>query len=379
MRLMWYAPFNLASEMSLAVAVSKLSPANLVVQSCSHDHGAQLSNVAEGDFDLVRDLPPPAGEMGERRSRVRQLQVLLQRAHRRERLIRFGEFDLIHLHTFSPYVDWWAIERLKKYTPWIVQSVHDVRPQEQRLPSSTETMLLRRGYQSCSSLIVAHDFLKDSLISSFGVEEQRIHVVPLPILNVPEVADGEPSHGGLPFNVLFFGTLRRNKGIPILLEAIALLGNRRDLRFVIAGGGDAQLEDDVRELAMHDSRVTAEIGFVSDQRRTELLGWSHVIAMPYTRFNSQSGVLSRDAYGSRRPVIVSQVGALARTVENDGSGWVLPALSAESLARTIEIAADSPDGYRQRVANIKKVASKRSNEAIADGIINVYRSHIRMS
>jgi len=57
--------------------------------------------------------------------------------------------------------------------------------------------------------------------------------------------------------VLFFGTMRRNKGVQQLIDAIGLIDG--DLRFHFAGRGADDVEDAVRSLTRADPRVTAEL------------------------------------------------------------------------------------------------------------------------
>ena len=101
---------------------------------------------------------------------------------------------------------------------------------------------------------------------------------------------------------------------------------------------------------------------------------SDLVILPYLRFNSQSGVLSRDAYCSRRPVIATRVGALGQAVERDSTGWLIEPGDPVALARAIEHAADSPDDYNDRVARIHEIARTRSMDQIAGKIAAVYDS-----
>ena len=374
MKIYWYAPFDNASETDLAIELTNATSHELVFHSCSHRFGQPLDPNPAGRFSLIRDLPPPAGEMGERRTALRQLQVVVQRTARRRRLVQSSGFDLAHMHTFNLVTDWIAIRRLRRLVPAVVQSVHDIRPQRSRLPRRLETTLLRLGYSQRSALIVAHDHLRQLLVTDFGVDPERVHIVPLPVLPLPGLSAPKPRSIGTPMTVLFFGTFRENKGIPVLLEAIRLLAHRDDLRFIFGGRGDEPLECAVRDAAANDPRIHEEVGYVTDDRRQELLEMSDLVILPYLRFNSQSGVLSRDAYGSRRPVIATRVGALGQAVERDSTGWLIEPGDPVALARAIEHAADSPDDYNDRVARIHEIARTRSMDQIAGKIAAVYDS-----
>jgi len=377
MKLYWYAPFDNASESELAVVMTDdgvvgNDAIDLTVQSCSHRFGAPLDTRPLGRYALVRDLPPPAGELGKRRTPLRQLMVVLQRSVRRRRLIRAGDFGVVHLHTFNLLSDWVALPRLRRLSPLLVQSVHDVRPQRRRLPRRIETALLSRGYRACDGIIVAHPYLRTMLVEQFGVEERRVRIVPLPVLTLPGLSQRPRRAPGAPLQVLFFGTLRENKGMRVLFDAISMSEGESGLQFTIAGRGDPGLEDAVRRCAARDPRVTAEVGYISDQRRQQLLEASDVLVLPYTRFNSQSGVLSRDAYGSCTPVVASRIGALGEAVESEGTGWLVTPGDSTELAATLELVRRSPDEYNRRVEMIRSIAATRTLQQTAVSIGEAY-------
>jgi glycosyltransferase involved in cell wall biosynthesis len=181
-------------------------------------------------------------------------------------------------------------------------------------------------------LVVHHDHVAHRLVEDFDVPAERITTIPL---QVPDF--GSLGRQPMPSEprVLFFGTFRRNKGIEDLLEAIRLLGDRKDYRFTIAGRGDDRLMTLVRTAAAADPRITAELGYVPAGRKSELTAAARLMVLPYTTFASQSAVL-HDAYGHGRPVLVSDVGALGDTVREDGTGEVVPPSAPQDLADAID-------------------------------------------
>ena len=113
-------------------------------------------------------------------------------------------------------------------------------------------------------------------------------------------------------------------------------------RFMLAGGGDPEIESAVRLRTAALPNVDCEIGHVSAKRKHELLSMASVIVLPYTRFHSQSGVLA-DAYTYRLPLVVSDVGAIGPTIREDGTGEAAAPGSAAELAQAIArvLSADS--------------------------------------
>lgn len=372
--LYWYAPFNNAGEISTATALAAAPDVELTVQSIARRFGAHLDDPSAGRFTLVRDLPAPSGEET-KRSTFDRLRVAVERAVRRHRLVKAGQFDLLHLHTYNPLTDWAAIPLLRRHARVVIQSVHNVRPHDSQFPRPIETWLLRIGYRACTAILVAHELLAKSLVDDFAVPAERVFIVPFALS--ADFLDARPPRAATaPVRYLFFGTLRNNKGVEVLIDALDHLASSgsdvdRDYRVHFAGRGEPQLEKLVGELARRDPHVTAEIGFITSERRSELYRDADCVLLPYTELNAQSGVL-HDAYASRLPVIASDVRALGAKVRADGTGWVVAAGDPEALARTVTQVASDPEERKRRGERAAELAEAHSPKEIARLLLDRY-------
>jgi len=319
-RFSWYWPFARPEELDWARATPR--PGERVVVQVIDRDGAPAEG-EEAAIEVVRNLPdverramPRAAWLASRARTYRARSVA------RRRLWETGAFDLYHLHYLNRFTDSWA-----SLPRPLVMSVHDVVPHVSRLGSAGERALAHRLYHRADALVVHHRTLADQLVSDFGVPASKVHIIPHQVF---PVGDDDPTPPAGPPTVLFFGSFRPNKGLEVLAEAISRIPDR-DLRFVIAGHGDARLERMVTQLAADDVRVTAEIGFATLERKRALFRQASVCVLPYTSFASMSGVL-HDAYGHGRPVVVTDVGALGDAVREDGTGEIVTAGSAAELA-----------------------------------------------
>lgn len=373
LRLYWYAPFNNAYELSLAMHLPRPGDTLLVHASRTQRDTSQPTPPPSVDFR--RDLPglPTPGRGGLRGAVSTNAQrgvIAMERALRRRSAVSRSDYDLAHIHTVDLITDGIAVPLLQRSLPHLVLSVHNVRPHVSRLPRRLETLVLRRAYSAASLLLVAHPVLRKQLVTEFGLPEDRISLVPLPIPVVANFDDRceEPDV----FRILFFGTFRPNKGILVALQAIrATRSTIAPLRFHFAGRGDAGLERELREAAASDPRISVEVGYVSHDRRSELFRSADMTLLPYTSLFAQSGVLS-DAYSYGVPAIVSDVGALGEIVRDDGTGWLVPPNDAEALAAAILSAHGDPE-RREAVRNtMLRLARRRTPEEVAKQIRNAY-------
>lgn len=363
-RIYWYAPFDNAHEAALAEATVR-SGDHLTFQSLVSHLGKALRSEIPG-CEVRRNLPDTPGDDGGSRTLSRRAQVALSRARRRSKLVSAGTFDVVHLHTYNLFTDPVSLRRLRARTRRLVLSVHNVRPHDPRaFGRAVEARLLKAGYHVPSQLIVADTSLRTQLIDQFGVPASRIEVVPLPVISAkpPKVHPEGRTH-------LFFGTLRENKGLDVLLDAMALVPDH-DLRLHIAGRGAARLEALARSAARADRRISAEIGYISVERQDELLRSATSVVLPYTALDAQSGVLC-DAYSYRRPVIATSVGALGPEVERHRTGVVVPPNDPGALAGALVSVQAGTDRWQRFTTAAGAVADQRSIPAIGQRIRELY-------
>ncbi|TDX02306.1 glycosyltransferase [Dinghuibacter silviterrae] len=132
--------------------------------------------------------------------------------------------------------------------------------------------------------------------------------------------------------VLFFGFIRKYKGLDLLLEAVRQVP---DARFVIAGEyyEDGQFyEDLIDRLGIRD-RLVLKTDFIPDEDVKYYLCAADVLVQPY-RAATQSGVTPL-AYHFECPMVVTNVGGLPDLVP-DGKVGIVCEPQPESIANAIK-------------------------------------------
>lgn len=364
MRAYWYWPFVRPEELPLADAFAARGHSltvHTIADRVPHDAGGER-------FVNVADLPGSAPRT-ERSLRWVASRGLLypRRARMRDHRVTHGHFDVAHVVYLNYFTDGLALRRLARHAA-LVSTVHDVVPHQSRVPHRIERALLAAQYAAAGTIVVHHPDVGTRLHAEFGVDPARIHHVPWAVPHVevtPRPDDPDP------FVVLLFGTLRRNKGVDVLLRAFTSLPDR-DLRLVVAGRGFAEVEAAVRGAAARDDRIHAEIGPVPAGRKHALYRDADLVVLPYTSFSSQSAVL-HDAYAHHRPVLVTEVGALGSAVRSEATGWVVEPGRPDALAAAILDARADAAARRSRAAAAGAIAQQRSPGAVAEALEHVYR------
>lgn len=357
MQFHWYWPFARSEELEWAKATARAGD-SLLVQVIDRPVAPEAG--AHGPVTVVRDLEEVDRGVGRWRWAASRVGTYAGRAAARGRTWSSHDFDLVHLHYLNRFTD--AVVRLPRP---VVLSVHDVVPHRARLGRAERTVL-HRVYHRGDGLVVHHHDLARQLVDEFDVDPARVHVVPHQVFRTPDVGAPPPDE---PPHLLFFGALRPNKGLEVLLRALARIPEQ-DLRVVIAGRGDADVEALARSAQETDPRVSAEIGFISLERKRELFAQASAVVLPYTSFASQSGVL-HDAYGHERPVVVTDVGALGQSVREDATGLVARPGDPEDLARCLSQILE-PTTWQSSSAAARRVRSERSPQLTGQRLRAVY-------
>ena len=142
------------------------------------------------------------------------------------------------------------------------------------------------------------------------------------------------------FVLLFFGSIRKYKGLDVLLESFEIAHlTQRNLRLLIVG----ELEPyDGKDRAYFESWITdrnllSEVvfqeGYVPMSEVANVFDACDVVVLPYLK-TYQSGVVHL-AYSSKKPVIATKTGGLQDVVQNGVSGVLVEPGDSRLLAEAV--------------------------------------------
>lgn len=155
-------------------------------------------------------------------------------------------------------------------------------------------------------------------------------------------------HLGLPIQekiILFFGFIRRYKGLDMLLEAMNVPAIRASgIRLLVAGEfyEDRKEYDELIQRLGIDAQLIMRTEFIADSEVKYYLSAADFVIQPY-RSATQSGVTPL-AYHFEKPMLVTNVGGLPDLVPDSKVGVVAepdPAAIAAGILRLYELGAQS--------------------------------------
>lgn len=172
------------------------------------------------------------------------------------------------------------------------------------------------------------------------------------------------------FVILFFGFIRKYKGLNLLIEAMKKVAAEiKDAKLVVAGEFYEDKEkylEQVETLGLQDV-IRFEEGFISDAEVRNYFCAADLVVQPYLSA-TQSGVTPL-AYHFELPMIVTNVGGLPDMVDHESSGLVTEPDAARIAESIIEY---HKKGKRHFIPALRENKKNYSWERFTDTILNLY-------
>jgi D-inositol-3-phosphate glycosyltransferase len=297
---------------------------------------------------------------------------------RRNRFALRGHFDVVHFQGAGmPLLDQFFLKPLARSLP-VVMTVHDIKSHYERFVSRDS--FLRRSLRIPHYLISHYQNGKSQLIDHWGVEDEHVSVIPHGIMT-PLLHPVDASEARKKLNIpedrriiLFFGSIRPNKGLDVLLEALNDMRLRvPEILLIVAGavprGMSFQKYSDVIEKLGLSENVRKVINFIPDEDVDRFMAAADIVVLPYLTFEAQSGVLLR-AYAHKKPVVVSNVGAMGELVSSDKVGLVVEPNDPKALTDAVLNVLDKSGGFQSHYTT--ELENKYSWKNIAELTIRCY-------
>jgi glycosyltransferase involved in cell wall biosynthesis len=215
---------------------------------------------------------------------------------------------------------------------------------------------------TCDRIIAVSGAARDMLVKS-GVPAEKIEVIHtgirIPALPTPEERCKAREHWGLEesdFAVGHMGAFTREKGQDVLVAAVKLL-NQPSLRLILAGDGP------LRGSFAPSPQIKLP-GYV--EKRAEFLQALDLFVMPSREEAWGLAALEAMSYGV--PVVASAVGGLPEIIEDDVSGWLVPAddpaVLAGAIAQAIPVVGSVGPIAREQAGKFSLEETVRRTEAL---------------
>ena len=219
---------------------------------------------------------------------------------------------------------------LRRQSIFIIAWIDNIHPHE---PMPFQKLLTSFFLDSCDAFFVMSNSVKKDLLSYVSVSNKKLCIAPHPVYNVfgnmvnkkeARKMIGLPSSASNKRYILFFGLIRKYKGLDLLLDAMA---NKKvqqlNINLIIAGEFYDSKEKYLKKI--NHLRLKKSIflidSYIPNQDVANYFCAADLIVQPYLSA-TQSGV-SMIAYNFNKPIILTDVGGLSEYVEHQKDGYLV--------------------------------------------------------
>lgn len=223
-----------------------------------------------------------------------------------------------------------------------------------------------------SNAILIHDEKSKAKLISRGVPEPRLHTVPhgdYSFFTNYKTDVEEPENN----TVLFFGRILKYKGLEYLIKAEPNISKTiPGFKIIIAGEGDFS---EYESMIVNRNRYEIINRYIPDTLVPYLFTRAIVVVLPYIEA-SQSGIIPI-AYAFKRPVIVTDVGALPEVVEDGVTGLIVPPGDIDALSGSVINLLGNPLlAKKMGMAGYDKMCREMSWDTISKRLLMIYTKAI---
>ncbi len=170
--------------------------------------------------------------------------------------------------------------------------------------------------------------------------------------------------------ILFFGFIRRYKGLNFLIEAMLEILKKVNLKLLVVGEfyeDEIKYTEQIKNLKLEESvRVVSD--FVPDSNVKYFFSACDVVVLPYADA-TQSGII-QIAYHYDKPVIATNVGGLSEVVRNNETGFIIEPKNPVAISDAVIKFYD--ENLEEKFSNNAKEEKKKfSWEEFTSGILDL--------
>lgn len=256
-------------------------------------------------------------------------------------MIRNNEYDIIHVQWFniSP-IDYILLKKAKKTGSRIIVTIHDILPFNEKF---YDFKYHKKIYDIADEIIVQAEANIKRFKELFPQDEGKLSYIPHGnFANYANIHDKREARKylNLPQDkniLLFFGQIKKVKGLGVLIDAFNdACKVRDDIYLVIAGsvwGDDFSIyEDKIKKYKLED-KIRCDIRYIKDEEIEYYYSACDLNVLPYLDVY-QSGVIQL-AYAYKKAVIVTNIGAFTSIVTEGSNGFIAEPNDYESLRNAI--------------------------------------------
>lgn len=290
------------------------------------------------------------------------------------------KIDILHVqwYTFSP-LDYIYHKKVQSKGIKIVATIHDLLPFNKKI---YDFYFHKKIYKNADCVISQAKANEGELLEKFKLRKDEFRYIPHGhYMDYAEKASKEESREYLNIPkdkkvILFFGQIKKVKGVDILIDALKEISKTHDdILCVIAG---KVWKDDFSYYANQieayglNNIIRKDIRFIPDEEIKYYFNAADIVALPYRQIYQSGVVLLAVAY--EKPIVATTEGEFLNVIKNRETGLLVPSGKSKEFAEALEWYLQHPKEAIQYGIEAKKDIEVRLNwSTIAKEIVVLYK------
>jgi len=295
---------------------------------------------------------------------------------------RFSGISIFHFHIFyTNFLVLFNLLLVKILFGKVVLTIHDVSSFSN---SSNSLIIANMIYKLTDRIITHNQFSKSELVNVNADLSSYISIVPhgnyIPFINIQFNKEKSRKQLAIPNNrrvLLFFGMIKKVKGLEILLSALkGVVKENPDVLLVIAGKpweNDFSLYQNIIDENNLSDYILLHTKFIQQEDVEHYYCASDLVVLPYTKIY-QSGVLMM-TLSFERPALVSDLPPLTEIISDNENGFLFKTENMSDLTNKLNsILLDEVLMERVRFKGVEFIKKKHDWLDIGRQTLQVYQS-----
>lgn len=293
-------------------------------------------------------------------------------------------YDLVHSHYWLSCLAaidlsrLWGVPHAATFHT-LARAKQEARPDEQE--SQTRIESERAAMMSADSMVVSTQRERSDIARLYGVPAGKVDVVPAGVdLQLFRPMGRGESRGqvGLAGRRTIIAVAQRIeplKGLDVIVEALPLMDDGGETRFVIVGGDEnsgpeiARLRGVAARLGVEDRLTFA--GAVSQEELPAYYSAADVCVLP--SYYESFGLAALESLACGTPVVASVVGGPMSFIVDGVNGHLVPERSPQAYARCLDVVMSEGPEMAEAA---RRTATGMGWDSVADGLVAHYSSMI---
>jgi glycosyltransferase involved in cell wall biosynthesis len=260
----------------------------------------------------------------------------------------------------------------------VIYTIHDVVSNLEK--NQTNKSIINFVLKSANKILTHNQFSKNQIHELFKHVDKDIAIIPhgnyVPFIKIEESKEQSRISLNIPKQrkvLLFFGMIKRIKGLEIMLKALSKIKDQHpDILLVIAGKAwedDFRVYQEIIDNYNLSNYCVIRNHYIPSEDVNHYFSAADLVVLPYKRI-SQSGVLMM-AVSYKKAVLVSNLQPFKEVVTDNETGFVFQSENSDALAEKVTAIFND-------VALLNKVSSGGFNLINTDYNWNTIGSSLKM-